>query len=195
MTVLIYIILLIIGAFIGAIGYVKFQKFKNHRKAKEEAILSANRIECEQCDMEALTKEWEVTIKTQMHFNDLIIRFRSIVLSVFIAALGFIYGVTKQLGLTNGDFMLLISLAFVFWLCSFLLDYFYYHKLLIGSVNHAMKFDENDFFKKKGLFGLTKRINFEIEANTAKMLIWSFYLMPIVSVLAILMYKKFIILH
>jgi hypothetical protein len=33
-------------------------------------------------------QEWEVIINTQMHFNDLILRFRSIILSVFVALIG-----------------------------------------------------------------------------------------------------------
>lgn len=195
MTVLIYVTLIVIGIFIGVISYVKVKTWQQKRKKAREEIENAERIECEECDMDSLTKEWEVTIQTQMHFNDLIIKFRSIVLSVFIASLGFIYGFTKQLGLTNSDFILLMILAFVFWICSFLLDYFYYHKLLMGSVNHAKKFDENHFFIKKGLFGLSKRISYEIEPIAAKLLIWLFYLIPIVGVLLILLYKNFTIIN
>ena len=125
-----------------------------------------------------------------MHFNDLIIKFRSIVLSVFFTGLAVIYGYSDKL--TDKDKLsFILTLAFVFWICCFLLHYFYYQKLLLGAVKHAEKFDENEFFKKRGLFGLTKRISFEISSFLTKSLIWMFYILPL-FVLGILVYKKLI---
>ena len=56
-----------------------------------------NHIEYKECDLELLKEEWKVTIQTQMHFNDLIMKYRSIILSVFITSLGVIYGISEKL--------------------------------------------------------------------------------------------------
>lgn len=172
---------------VGALTQGFYTEWKNKRK-KEDEIEENSKIECEECDMEYLKEEWKTTIETQMHFNDLIIKFRSVVLSVFITGLGVVYGFSDKLSINDNLYFVLI-LAFVFWICCFILDYFYYQKLLLGAVKHAKKFDENEFFKKKGLFGLTKRISYEISGFLTKTLIWLFYLIPLI-VLAILAFIK-----
>lgn len=143
MNFLLIVVSLIVGAFIGIIIQVIYNK---NKKEKDELIKrideSFKKIKFNDCDNNILLREWEKSIDTQMHFNDLIIRFRSIILSVFIAGLGFIYGISKQIPLVKKDTYILIGLALVFWICCFILDYFYYHKLLLGAVNHAKKFDE-----------------------------------------------------
>lgn len=96
--------------------------------------------------MPHLKDEWKTTIETQMHFNDLIIKFRSVVLSVFLTGLGVVYGFSDKLGENNNLYFILV-LAFVFWICCFVLDYFYYQKLLLGAVKHADKFDDNEYFQ------------------------------------------------
>jgi hypothetical protein len=175
----------IFGCFVGAITYVLVQK---KLRKKTDPVIT---ISCEECDQESLSKEWEVTINTQMHFNDLIIRFRSIILSVFVAALGLIFAASKQATITVHDINLLLSIALVFWLSCFILDYFYYHKLLMGAIKHAEKFDNSEFFKKKGLYGLTSRISSEISPPKAKIFIWVFYLFPVAALLTIAVCKEF----
>jgi len=176
---------------IGALAQGFYSERKNKRKEKEENKIEENRkIEYEECDLVYLKEEWKTTIETQMHFNDLIIKFRSVVLSVFLTGLGVVYGFSDKLN-NNDSLYFVLILAFVFWICCFVLDYFYYQKLLLGAVKHAKKFDENEFFKKKGLFGLTKRISFEISGFLTKTLIRVFYLLPLV-VLAILAFIKLV---
>ena len=173
---------------IGALIQSYFSAWGAKRKKEELEIEQDGEIECEECDLEYLKEEWKTTIATQMHFNDLIIKFRSVVLSVFITGLGLAYGFSEKLNY-SGDLYFVLILAFTFWICCFLLDYFYYQKLLIGAVKHAKKFDNNNFFRKKGLFGLTKRISFEIPHLMSKFLIWTFYILPLI-ILGILAYLK-----
>jgi hypothetical protein len=178
----------IIGIVCLLIGALLQSAYTAWKRKKEIDIEQDGEIECEECDMEYLKEEWKTTIETQMHFNDLIIRFRSIVLSVFLTGLGIVYGFSGKLS-TDNNLSFMLILAFVFWLCCFLLDCFYYQKLLIGAVKHANKFDDNEFFRKKGLFGLTKRISFEVSGFKSKMLIWIFYLLPLI-ILGVLVYLK-----
>lgn len=187
MTLLNFIIAFI-GVLIGFLLNAYLYSYVKKRKSQLKEINDDNIIECEDCDLPYLKDEWQTTIQTQMHFNELIIKFRSIVLSVFVTGLGIIYGISDNIIATN-KFNFIIILAFTFWTCCFLLDCFYYQKLLSGAVEHAKKFDNNDFFRKKGLFGLTKRISFELPNFFAKTIIILFYIIPTV-VLAIIVYLK-----
>jgi|AntDeeMinimDraft_4_1070355.scaffolds.fasta_scaffold04284_2 hypothetical protein len=185
---LLNIIIGIICLLIGALLQSFYTAWKTKKDKKGLEIEQGGEIECEECDMEYLKEEWKTTIEIQMHFNDLIIRFRSIVLSVFLTGLGVVYGFSEKFG-TDKNLLFVLILALVFWVCCFLLDNFYYQKLLIGAVKHAKKFDDNKFFRKKGLFGLTKRISLEVSDFRSKLLIWTFYLLPMI-ILGILVYLK-----
>lgn len=122
---LLHTIIGIICLLIGALLQSFYTTWKTKKAKKELEIEQDCEIECEECDMEYLKEEWKTTIETQMHFNDLIIKFRSVVLSVFLTGLGVVYGFSEKLKTDkNLDFVLII--AFVFWICCFLLDYFYY---------------------------------------------------------------------
>lgn len=124
-------------------------------------------------------EEWKTTVETQMHFNDLILRFRSIVLSVFVAGLGVIYGLEDVLEKNIIKLDNVYLLPIVFWLSCFIIDFFYYQKLLIGSVEHACKFDEMEFFKKNKILGLTTSISSKISKSWSNLLILSFYIIPL----------------
>ncbi|MCW5908161.1 MAG: hypothetical protein KIS94_09900 [Chitinophagales bacterium] len=184
-------LILLIGIFVGAILHVIRQQLQKKEESKLEEIKQLQQIECEDCDIEYFVKKWQTTIESQMHFNDLIIRFRSIVLSVFIASLGFIYGVSEKLSFTDDTKIKWFFLVIIFWICCFLLDYFYYHQLLLGSIEHSCKFDNNKRFREKGLFGLTKTISIYVNATSSKILIWTFYLLPLIGLLTFIYFKYF----
>lgn len=125
--------------------------------------------------------EWKSIIETQMHFNDLIIRFRSIVLTVLIALVGTCIALNANEKIDEELLPVLLSFALVFWVTAFVLDRYYYHRLLLGSVNQAMKFDESQLGKKYGLFGLTTCIANAVHPPTSNILISIFYGLPALS--------------
>ena len=51
--------------------------------------------------LEIYQKEWEINIQTQMHFNELIIKFRSVMLTAFITLFGAAIAVFKKKGVKN----------------------------------------------------------------------------------------------
>lgn len=159
-----------------------------NRKKKTVSSQDRYEVECAECDLEHLKDEWRTTIQTQMHFNELIIKFRSIVLSVFVGGLGVVVGLSTNNLLGHDYLTTILSLALAFWLSCIGLDFCYYQKLLYGSVDHAKKFDENEFFIKKGLFGLTQSISMEITRNESKIIILIFYLLPVIA-FVILLFK------
>lgn len=49
---------------------------------------------------------------------------------------------------------------------------------------------KNESLNEKGFFGLTSRINIEISAGLSKILIWLFYLLPILAIGIVLTLRK-----
>lgn len=139
--------------------------------------------ETEQKTLNIYLEEWKTIIQTQMHFNDLILRFRSIILTVFVALLGAIITIMKVIPqLSFSDFILLLAIPTTLWLTAFIIDYGYYHRLLMGSVAQALKFDNSDKFKRYGLFGLTTCIMKHVYPPTSKKLVCIYYLLPFVVI-------------
>lgn len=91
---------------------------------------------------------WKKCIDVQQHFNDLEMRIRNFAISVvgaLIAAVSFTY----QQGLTTEIFghkvatgLGLVVAAIFAWAGFFLMDRYWYHILLKGSVKHAAKIEE-----------------------------------------------------
>jgi len=131
-------------------------------------------------------EEWKIIIQTQMHFNDLIIRFRSIVLTAFITLVGASVALQKAEQLDEKHILELLILLCVLWLTAFVLDFFYYHRLLLGSVAQAMKFDRSELGKKLGLFGLTTCISNVVHPPTSKIMVALFYGIPAISVFVLI---------
>jgi hypothetical protein len=132
-------------------------------------------------------REWEVVIKTQMHFNDLIIKYRTTIVSVFITLVGVLITLTKipNVLLTQQDFKELEWLLGAFLVCACLIDICYYHQMLLGAVRYAEKFDSQAKCKQLGLFGMTQSIRGSVSVSTSRWMIGAFYLGPLL-VLAII---------
>src|SRR5688572_9649785 len=118
--------------------------------------------------LELYQREWQVVIGTQMHFNDLIIRFRTLTLATFAALVGAALTLTKTANLAPLEMTLLLAIPGVFWVTAWLLDYFYYHRLLLGAVAEAAKFDEAPWFVSLGMFGMTKAIRGHVTPTAAQ---------------------------
>ena len=129
--------------------------------------------------------EWKTIIETQMHFNDLIIRFRSIVLTAFITLVGASVALQNTKKIDEKQFLVLFF--FVLWVTAFVMDFFYYHRLLLGSVAQAMKFDESELGKRLGLFGLTTCISRVVHPPASKIMVGLFYGIPAIAVLVLML--------
>jgi len=133
-----------------------------------------------------ILEEWKTVIKTQMHFNDMIMRMRttgvSVVLAVFGAAA---YSLRyDQLYLTIWGHslhasVLVIAFGLGMLIGIFGLDYFYYYKMLLGAVKRGYQIDEA--FKDRvvdgyKIFGMTTMIRDEIgRPGLSKIFIGIFY--------------------
>lgn len=123
-------------------------------------------------------QEWQTIIETQMHFNELIIRFRSITLAGIGTLLGAMLTVNKISSLDKDDLRIAGYTILGLWITAFMIDFFYYHRLLLGSVHQANKYDSNPMLKAYGMFGMTASISNSVHPPTSKILVSSFYLVP-----------------
>jgi len=135
--------------------------------------------------------EWKTIIETQMHFNDLIIRFRSIVLTAFITLVGASVALQNTEKIDEKQFLTLFSILFVLWVTAFVMDFCYYHRLLLGSVAQAMKFDESELGKRLGLFGLTTCISKVVHPPASKIMVSLFYGIPAIAMLVLMLINNY----
>jgi hypothetical protein len=138
--------------------------------------------------------EWKTVIDAQMHFNDMLMRTRSIGSSVVLAAYGAaavsvaqypndklplpLLGYCVHVGVVVMFFALLLLLSI------FLLDYFYYYQLLIGAVERGEAIEEGLPAAARLTTNLSKRVS----RRWARNVIWTFYGIPAVAGVTFLMY-------
>ncbi len=107
---------------------------------------------------------WQKTIDVQMHFNDLELRVRNYAVTVLAALLG-LGGYALKEGLQTSIFGHPISVATVIlllsilpWLAFYIMDRLWYHRLLLGAVQHGT-FIENRWASIIPEIGLTCAIS------------------------------------
>jgi hypothetical protein len=130
-------------------------------------------------------EEWKTVIQTQMHFNDLIIRFRSFVLAAIGALFGALLAWDSKWG-GNKDrkwFWTLSVTLLAMWISAFVMDYCYYFKMLLGAVESAKKFDVLGREFNPQLFGLTETINNKVSVTGSSWSIIIYYCLPVLSVI------------
>ncbi len=91
---------------------------------------------------------WKTIVEVQQHFNDISMRIRGMFVTILLAlfaSIGFL--LDKKLSLDFGPFRVqfatLIPLFGIFGTCLFyFIDRYWYHRLLKGSVNHAVEIEK-----------------------------------------------------
>jgi len=136
-----------------------------------------------------ILEEWKTVINTQMHFNEMIIRARtmgvSVVMAVYgAAALAFGQYPEKFIRLSGSQYHVsaaIILFGICLLLVIFSMDIFYYYRLLLGAVERGEQIDRA--FQKRNiegttLFGMTTLISNKVSKCRATFLIVIFYLIP-----------------
>jgi hypothetical protein len=143
-------------------------------------------IESEIQKAKLLLEEWKTTVDVQMHFNDMLMRLRTTGISIVLAFFGAasISLQYSQLYLQSTYFsfhaaVLIISSGLVLLVSVFVLDYFYYYKMLLGSVERGYQIDK--LFSEKPLseltmMGMSTEISRAIgKPHASKYYVWAFY--------------------
>lgn len=111
---------------------------------------------------------WKQTVAVQMHFNDLELRIRNYTLTLLLAAGGAasislkeeIYFRVPGEDVQRHISVLLLSFGLLGWLGFYLMDRFWYHRLLYGAVRHG-QFIEERFGDELSFLRLTRAIGDE----------------------------------
>jgi hypothetical protein len=142
-------------------------------------------------------QRWRTVIDTQMHFNDMLMRTRaagvSIVTAVFGAAAVALAQYPDRLMIIPGTMLHIAALVIIFRLMLlatlFVLDYFYFYRMLLAVVQHAEEIEaESRQAKSPIAFDLTCRISDCISRKRASSVLLMFYGIPVASGLIFLAY-------
>ena len=105
--------------------------------------------------IELLVRAWEKTVDVQQHFNDLCLRVRNFAITVLTAVLG-----GAALAFKDMPHLApwILAAGVIAWLGFFIMDAFWYHRLLLGSVANGE--DIENTLEQMGVkgYGLTKKI-------------------------------------
>ncbi|HEY3176313.1 MAG TPA: hypothetical protein VGK94_11220 [Candidatus Polarisedimenticolia bacterium] len=96
-------------------------------------------------DKPSLLEQWKTTINAQMHFNDMLMRARSLAATVVIGVFGAAAALvgqypTRLITVCRWSVHIsavVIAFGLVLLLCVFLLDYLYYYRLLLAAVERG----------------------------------------------------------
>jgi hypothetical protein len=106
----------------------------------------AKRLSAERANQ--IIEVWKTIVSVQQHFNDIGMRIRSMFVALLLAlfaSIGFLLDkrLTIAIGIVNVQFATLIPLFGVFGAMLFyFIDRYWYHRLLVGSVNHAIEIEK-----------------------------------------------------
>lgn len=123
--------------------------------------------------------EYKLVLETQMHFNEMLLRYRSLAFTVIPAFGGlaaFILGnvINAKVGLLFGSTLLGV------WIAVFLVDYLYYFRMLLGAVRRSKEME--DEIRTQGFspsfLGLTTHICKRVPEWLAHLLVILFYFIP-----------------
>ncbi|KPV63226.1 MAG: hypothetical protein AOA66_0948 [Candidatus Bathyarchaeota archaeon BA2] len=178
------LLVLLVGVLIFLTGIFKIAFSMPEKQRTVESPKSEEKTDIK--DAQLILEEWKTVIQTQMHFNEMIMRVRttgvSVVLAVFGAAAFSLQ--FEKLYLRIGTFAFhaavpIIGFGLGMLTGVFILDYFYYYKMLLGAVRRGYQIDEA--YKHKAvngtkMFGMTALISKAIgKPGRSKFYVWAFY--------------------
>lgn len=109
---------------------------------------------------------WKKTIEVQQHFNDIGIRIRNFALTLILAVFGATGLAIKEnlsvdvFGIDCPFAILLLIAGLIGWGSLYLMDRYWYHRLLYGAVTHGIEIEKLIEDKVQGI-GLSKTIKEE----------------------------------
>ena len=129
-------------------------------------------------------EQWKVAVDTQMHFNELLMKMRTTVISIILATFGASAIALKDMNwfvnIHDCEFrvsVVILAIGIVFLFVHFLIDATYYFKLLLGAVDYTEYIDNK--YKNEDLFGLTNCISKRVPRWGAWLTLICFYWIPI----------------
>jgi len=149
-------------------------------------------------DFGNVLEEWKIVVKTQMHFNEMIMKIRAGVVSVVYAVFGaaaytlqFQELWTEFEGIKLHPSFALVVVGIFILIGIFHLDYNYYYRMLLGATKRADEIaEEFKNFKGRKYFSLSINIRESISGKkgASKRIVKLFYWLPILGGISFLMF-------
>lgn len=151
-------------------------------------------------DKASLLEQWKTTMSAQMHFNDMLMRTRSLAATVVIGVFGAAAALVGQYPTRHiivccwsvHISAVVIVFGLVLLLCVFLLDYLYYYRLLLGAVERGEVIErELSILVPAGTmpsFSLSLYLSQKVSRRHAKAVLLIFYGIPLGTGLVFLLY-------
>ena len=130
---------------------------------------------------EKLYQSWEKTQDKQIHFDDMIMRVRSLSITVFVSTYSAIIILWRyKESIDSITIFSLLAIPFCFWIITFFIDYYYYYKLLLGTIKCGAEIDEE--LKTFGLnLDMYRHLSSAVSEKRAELIIISFYVVPLIA--------------
>jgi hypothetical protein len=134
-----------------------------------------------------ILEQWKTIVGIQMHFNDMIIRARTLGLTVVVAVYG---AAVASIGQFPKQYLSILGrelhisiigflLGFILLISVFIIDRCYYYELLIGSVEKAEELENLlnpiEINGKKEIAGITHYLTKKVGRGKANIIIFIFY--------------------
>ncbi len=138
-----------------------------------------------------LLEEYKLVIETQMHFNEMLLKYRSLAFTIIagLTALAIIYlkgeiTYVEKLSIFGYELNLaglFASIILIIWFLIGCVDYCYYFRLLIGAVERSTEMEKG--IKEYspfdcGFLGMTTKINKAMPRSLAHLIVIAFYVIP-----------------
>jgi len=136
-------------------------------------------------------EEYKLVIETQMHFNEMLMRYRSLAFTVIPAFGGvavFVLGKITSIRIAGW----LLPILLTVWVGIFLVDFCYYFQMLLGAVKRSEDMEEEikamNF--SPSFLGVTGHINKKMPARSATWIVILFYAIPFLVGLGLFIYSQ-----
>jgi hypothetical protein len=151
-------------------------------------------------DKTSLLEHWKTTINAQMHFNDMLMRTRSLAATVVIGVFGAAAALVGQYPTRLITICcrsihisaIVIAFGLVLLICVFLLDYVYYYRLLLAAVERGEALERNLSILVPGpptpSFSLSRYLSEKVSRRHATSVLAFFYGIPFASGLIFFFY-------
>lgn len=121
---------------------------------------------------------WKTTIETQMHFNDLLIRYRQFSITSLTTVVAAVVVAATHFNFASEHYRFIILMLMAAWASIGILDWTYYRRLLLGAVEYAEeRFDQQP--QLGGIrYGLSRKISERVGRRLAGLSLLLYYLIP-----------------
>ena len=138
------------GLFLSFLSYLIFGRSASQELAPNSVSVEMNPDEVRRLELERLkltVEVWKKTVDVQQHFNDLELRIRNFALTLLVGILGgTAFAIQQGFWVAAGQYQfslatLLLTVGLVAWVGFYILDRHWYHRLLVGSVEHGQSIE------------------------------------------------------